>query len=75
MDVVETGAGTRRITEMLALLARLLRVSDRSAHMLSIAEARLKRLGWLIGRPAWLTTAACQVITLRRTPPALRKIG
>ncbi len=42
LDVVETGAGTGRVTAMIAPLVRSLQVFDASAHMLAQAEARLK---------------------------------
>ena len=45
LDVVETGAGTGRVTALLAPLARSMQVFDGSAHMLALAEARLKRSG------------------------------
>lgn len=45
LDVVETGAGTGRITALIAPLARTIQAFDASAHMLAIAEARLKRSG------------------------------
>ncbi|MEW5872978.1 MAG: class I SAM-dependent methyltransferase [Chloroflexota bacterium] len=45
LDVVETGAGTGRVTGMLARLAGSMRVFDRSAHMLARARGRLARSG------------------------------
>jgi ubiquinone/menaquinone biosynthesis C-methylase UbiE len=45
LDVVETGAGTGRVTRMLAPSARSVRAFDRTAHMLSVAEARARALG------------------------------
>lgn len=44
-DVVEFGAGTGRLTRLLAPVVRRIRAFDASAHMLSIAEATLKKTG------------------------------
>lgn len=43
LDVVETGAGTGRVTGLIAPLARSMQVFDGSAHMLAVAEDKLKR--------------------------------
>jgi ubiquinone/menaquinone biosynthesis C-methylase UbiE len=45
LDVVETGAGTGRVTGLIAPLARSMQVFDGSAHMLAVAEDKLKRSG------------------------------
>jgi ubiquinone/menaquinone biosynthesis C-methylase UbiE len=50
--VVEFGAGSGRLTRLLAPLARQIQAYDASAHMLSVAEAHLKRMGvtnWALG--------------------------
>jgi ubiquinone/menaquinone biosynthesis C-methylase UbiE len=44
-DVVEFGAGTGRLTCMLAPLASRIRAYDESAHMLSVAERKLRATG------------------------------
>lgn len=44
-DVVELGAGTGRLTMMLAPLARTIRAFDSSRHMLDVASAKLERAG------------------------------
>ncbi len=44
MDVVEWGAGTGRLTVMLALLVKSLRAYDGSQHMLDVAISKLKAL-------------------------------
>ena len=52
LDVVETGAGTGRVTALIAPLARSMQVFDGSAHMLALAEDKLKRSGlahWKVG--------------------------
>jgi ubiquinone/menaquinone biosynthesis C-methylase UbiE len=45
-DVLETGAGTGRVTCLLAQHVRSLRAFDLSAHMLSVAQTRLDKLGY-----------------------------
>jgi ubiquinone/menaquinone biosynthesis C-methylase UbiE len=45
LDVVELGAGTGRLTGMLAPLARRIRAFDASQHMLDVAAASLTRAG------------------------------
>jgi ubiquinone/menaquinone biosynthesis C-methylase UbiE len=45
LDVVEFGAGTGRLTCMLAPLVKSIQAFDRSAHMLELAKAKLQRLG------------------------------
>ena len=45
LDVVETGAGTGRVTRMVAPFARSVRAFDRSAHMLDVARQRLAEDG------------------------------
>jgi ubiquinone/menaquinone biosynthesis C-methylase UbiE len=44
-DVIEFGAGTGRLTCLLAPVVRHIGAYDASAHMLSVAEANLRRLG------------------------------
>jgi ubiquinone/menaquinone biosynthesis C-methylase UbiE len=44
--VVECGAGTGRLTCLLAPLAAHIHACDGSAHMLSVAERKLKAGGW-----------------------------
>jgi ubiquinone/menaquinone biosynthesis C-methylase UbiE len=44
-DVVEFGAGTGRLTRLLAPVVRSIRAYDQSAHMLSVAETTLKATG------------------------------
>lgn len=46
LDVVETGAGTGRVTLLLAPFARRVRAFDRSAHMLSVARAKAAARGY-----------------------------
>ena len=46
LDVVETGAGTGRVTSLLAPWVRSLRAFDLSAHMLEVARACLERAGY-----------------------------
>lgn len=43
-DIVETGAGTGRLTELMARRARSLRAFDLSAHMLQTARGRMDAL-------------------------------
>jgi ubiquinone/menaquinone biosynthesis C-methylase UbiE len=45
-NVVEFGAGTGRLTCMLAPLVARIDACDGSAHMLSVAERKLKAGGW-----------------------------
>lgn len=45
LDVVELGAGTGRLTMLLAPLARSIRAYDASAAMLAVAEDKLRALG------------------------------
>ncbi|MFL5800511.1 MAG: class I SAM-dependent methyltransferase [Roseiflexaceae bacterium] len=45
LDVVELGAGTGRLTMLLAPLARSIRVFDASQHMLDVAAEKLARAG------------------------------
>jgi ubiquinone/menaquinone biosynthesis C-methylase UbiE len=45
IDVVEFGAGTGRLTTMLAPLARSIQAFDASQHMLDVAIAKLERSG------------------------------
>jgi ubiquinone/menaquinone biosynthesis C-methylase UbiE len=45
IDVVELGAGTGRLTTMLAPLARSIQAFDASQHMLDLAIAKLERSG------------------------------
>lgn len=45
IDVVEFGAGTGRLTTMLAPLARSIQAFDASQHMLDVAVAKLERSG------------------------------
>ncbi|NOY98862.1 MAG: class I SAM-dependent methyltransferase [Chloroflexi bacterium] len=52
LDVVELGAGTGRLTRLLAPRVRSIRAFDVSAHMLSVAEASLGAMGvanWQLG--------------------------
>lgn len=52
MDVVELGAGTGRLTRLLAPRVRSLKAFDASAHMLEVAEASLRAMGlsnWATG--------------------------
>lgn len=52
LDVVEMGAGTGRVTRLLAPHVRSIRAFDGSAHMLETAKARLREAGltnWLTG--------------------------
>lgn len=44
-DVVEPGAGTGRLTGLLAPLVRSIHAFDLSPHMLSVAQSRLSRSG------------------------------
>jgi len=44
-DVIEFGAGTGRLTCLLAPVVRHIEAYDASAHMLSVAEAKLRGLG------------------------------
>ena len=46
MDILETGAGTGRVTFLLAPFARSIRAFDLSAHMLETAKSRLNELGY-----------------------------
>jgi ubiquinone/menaquinone biosynthesis C-methylase UbiE len=45
LDVVELGAGTGRLTCMIAPLAKTILVSDISSHMLDVAAAKLEKTG------------------------------
>jgi ubiquinone/menaquinone biosynthesis C-methylase UbiE len=54
LDVIESGAGTGRLSLLLAGRVRSLRAFDRSAAMLSLAAARLRRSGL----KHWLTALA-----------------
>ena len=45
MNVVEFGAGTGRLTRMLAQVAKNIRAYDSSQHMLDVAIAKLKKTG------------------------------
>ncbi len=45
LDVVELGAGTGRLTCLLAPRVRSIRAYDTSAHMLAVAEASLREMG------------------------------
>lgn len=44
-DIIDTGAGTGRLACLVAPFARSLRVYDSSAHMLTVAAARLQASG------------------------------
>jgi ubiquinone/menaquinone biosynthesis C-methylase UbiE len=46
LDVVELGAGTGRLTCMLAPLVETIQAYDASAHMLEVAAAKLSQGGW-----------------------------
>ena len=51
-EVVEFGAGTGRLTRLLAPLAKRIRAFDASAHMLAVAEETLGQMGvsnWSLG--------------------------
>jgi len=45
IDIVEMGAGTGRLTRLLASLAKRVRAFDASAHMLEVAAASLAAMG------------------------------
>jgi ubiquinone/menaquinone biosynthesis C-methylase UbiE len=50
--VVEFGAGTGRLTRLLGPIVEEIRAFDASAHMLSVAERRLRQMGltnWTVG--------------------------
>ncbi|MFZ5818527.1 MAG: class I SAM-dependent methyltransferase [Chloroflexota bacterium] len=52
MDVVELGAGTGRLTRLLAPRVRSIKAFDASAHMLEVAEKSLRAMGssnWATG--------------------------
>ena len=52
LDVVELGAGTGRITRLLAPYVKSIKAFDTSAHMLEIAEKSLREMGlsnWEVG--------------------------
>ena len=52
LDVVDLGAGTGRLTRLLAPQARSIKAFDYSAHMLEIATASLQKMGltnWTTG--------------------------
>jgi ubiquinone/menaquinone biosynthesis C-methylase UbiE len=52
LDVVELGAGTGRITRLLAPYVKFIRAFDASEHMLGIAEKTLRETGlsnWKVG--------------------------
>jgi ubiquinone/menaquinone biosynthesis C-methylase UbiE len=46
LDVVELGAGTGRLTRLLAPMVNRIRLLDISSHMLQTAQASLKRAGF-----------------------------
>lgn len=46
LDVVELGAGTGRVTRLLAPVVKHIRAFDQSAHMLEIAQATLAAAGY-----------------------------
>ncbi|HEX6385757.1 MAG TPA: class I SAM-dependent methyltransferase [Anaerolineae bacterium] len=46
MDVIELGAGTGRLTSLLAPLVNSIVAFDNSAHMLAVAKSRLAAEGW-----------------------------
>ena len=46
LDVVELGAGTGRMTGLLAPIAKTIKAFDISAHMLGIAAAKLEKKQW-----------------------------
>lgn len=62
MDVVETGAGTGRLTGLLAPLVKSIRAYDASAHMLALAAAKLHASG--------LDNWSAQTADHRRLPAA-----
>jgi ubiquinone/menaquinone biosynthesis C-methylase UbiE len=45
LDVVELGAGTGRLTRLVAPVARSIQAFDASSHMLQVAQVTLKRSG------------------------------
>jgi len=45
LDVVDLGAGTGRLTRLLAPYVRTMRAFDNSAHMLEVAAKSLKKMG------------------------------
>ena len=45
LDVVDLGAGTGRLTRLLAPKVHFMRAYDNSAHMLEVAEKSLKKMG------------------------------
>jgi ubiquinone/menaquinone biosynthesis C-methylase UbiE len=45
LEVIELGAGTGRLTAMIAPLARRIRAFDESAHMLAVAAGKLEAAG------------------------------
>jgi len=52
LNVVELGAGTGRITRLLAPYVKSIKAYDTSAHMLGVAEATLREMGlsnWEVG--------------------------
>ena len=52
LEVVELGAGTGRITRLLAPYVKSIKAYDASAHMLGVAEATLREMGlsnWEVG--------------------------
>ena len=53
-DIVDLGAGTGRLTMMLALRARSIHALDPSQHMLTVAAEKLKKTGL----QHWATTVA-----------------
>ena len=46
LDVVELGAGTGRLTRLLAPRVRSIKAFDTSAHMLEVAEKSLREMGF-----------------------------
>ena len=46
LDVIDLGAGTGRLTRLVAPFSRSIVVLDISPHMLRVAQAKLKQNGW-----------------------------
>jgi ubiquinone/menaquinone biosynthesis C-methylase UbiE len=65
LDVLDLGAGTGRLAALLAPRVRSMLAFDLSAHMLTIARDKLRRMGM---KKRWLTAAADH----RRLPLAAR---